>query len=156
MTDIHPSQEEIVLTIQEIIDFLTPEISSNEEISNYIESLTSNSRSSPAYKEFCFDKNHKIMAIILETPTNLTIFKNIETNTILKSVLKGVDEVLMDQIGGVYYIRTNDLERKCFLMYHKINDIDTNGQISEKVIYQENDLNYELKGHFLTFLLISF
>ena len=156
MTDIHPSQEEIVLTIQEIIDFLTPEISSNEEISNYIESLTSNSRSSPAYKEFCFDKNHKIMAIILETPTHLTIFKNIETNTILKSVLKGVDEVLMDQIGGVYYIRTNDLERKCFLMYHKINDIDTNGQISEKVIYQENDLNYELKGHFLTFLLISF
>lgn len=147
MTDISPSIEECVLSKQEIIDYLNLNFPQNEEVSHFIKGIT-NYRQSSIYKEFSFDKDHKLMAIVLDLSTPLTLFKDVSSGKFCKSFLKGIDEVVLDQKGGVYYIRVNGLERKCFLMHHKINEFDQNGNIQENCVYEESEINYELKGFF--------
>ena len=144
MTDINPQEEECVLTAEEIIEFLKSNFIDNEDVNKFIQSIR-NHREISIYKELCFDKEHKIMGIILNTQIPLIIFKNIMKNAFSKSLLIGVDEVMIDQDNGVYFIRSNDLERKCFLMYHRINDIKNN-VINEICLYEESDPNYQLKG----------
>ncbi len=145
MTDINPNEEECIVTQEEILEFLQKTFPEKEEIQHFIESINKNRKSS-IYKEFCFDKEHKIMAIILDFQSPLIIFKDIENKQFCKSYLAGVEEVSMDQNRGVYFVRSNDLERKCFLMHHKIDEVTQEGFSQEKCVYEEKNLNYELKG----------
>ena len=145
MTDINPNEEECIVTQEEIIEFLQKTFPEKEDIQQFIESINNNRKSS-IYKEFCFDKEHKTMAIILDFQSPLIIFKDIANKQFCKSYLAGVEEVSMDQNRGIYFIRSNDLERKCFLMHHKIDEVTQEGFSQEKCVYEETNLNYELKG----------
>lgn len=123
------------------------QLDTSEEISQSIESVKSNTRSTPFYREFTFDKDHNIMSIVLDVGNSLVLFKNLRKQQFYKVWLKGVDEVLLDNKGGAYFVRSNELGRKSFLMYHRIGALDQEGKADEKCVYEEKDLNFELKGY---------
>ena len=62
------------------MDFLNKSFENNEEIEAFIESLRTNNRKSSVYREFCLDKEHKIMAIVLDLPRPLILFKDLHKN----------------------------------------------------------------------------
>lgn len=126
--------------MEEILLFLKKEFEDHEEIRLFIDSI-SNFRNSSIYREFSLDKEHNLMAITLNSSPSLTIFKDIRNNEFYKSYLKEVEDLVLDQNKGLFFVRSNPLNRKSFLVHY---DIEKNKEI---VVYEEKDLNFHLKGY---------
>lgn len=136
------SEGEQVVTADEILDFLSAKFALNEEIFDWVYEFK-NDKNTHLYYDFFFDKKHETMVIILKiSNTFLTIFKDLKTNKINEKVLLGVDDILIDDKNGIYFVKENDLGRNSFLVYWNLNDQED----KEICVYEEKDLNYDLKS----------
>lgn len=140
VTDINPENEESVLKLEEIVQFLEKEFGGKKEQINYFLEDITNYRDKSIYHEFSLDKEHNLISIILNTETPIVLFKDLKKNKIYPNYLTDIDEIVLDQNKGAYYVKSNALERRSFLMYY---DIEKN---NEFCIYEEKDPNFQLFG----------
>lgn len=136
---------EQVVKEDEILNFLLEKFNLNEEIFDWVHEFK-NDRNTHLYYDFFFDKKHETMVIILKISNNfMTIFKDLKTNKINDKVLVGVDDILIDDKNGIYFVKENDVGRNSFLGYWNLNDPED----KEVCVYEETDLNFNLKSKFL-------
>ncbi len=122
---------------------MSEKFNTNQEIFDWIHDFKNN-KSSHLYYDFFFDKHHETIVVILKISNNfVTLFKNLKTNKINDKVLVGVDDILIDNKNGVYFVKENDVGRNSALVYWNLDDPED----KENLVYEEKNLDYDLKSY---------
>ena len=150
--------EENIFTQKELIDFLTEYANSPANVHGRIPhdliiSLKYNEDRFELY-DVMLSNNQQLLALTFSMNvvsesvlnTHVTIVKNIENNKFYNLILDhSENEVVFDDLGGIYYIKKNETGRAGFLYRYDLNSSDL--KTAERVIVEEGDPMFELSSN---------